>query len=325
MKNNHSDFYVYKYNSTSNDNFISASNNYDNLSEKSEKQNITYPIINPQQQSISQSKSIINTFPKKKPTINNYIKTSNYENYELNKIKSQIEVAGKNMIGDMSQIISNITDEENNFKNQLIEMDKRYKNRINELQNSKNKIIVNLKNKINEINRQNDSLMNELSNIENDNQSKCDELTNVIENLKNKINSKEDEIYKMKQYLNEQNNLINKNREDETNGLCYLYEKKINDILNISDNNQLKLLNIIKEKDRIIQELININGNKSSDYNDLINKIQRENESYKDIAQKSIHLAGSNINNNFINSLNPKNMSYQKDYKISKYLLSNKN
>ena len=156
------------------------------------------------------------------------------------------------------------------------------------------------------MNVQNDGLMNELTNIENDNNLKCAELTNVIKDLQNKINLREEEINKIKNNLDKKKILINKNKEEEKNSLCYLYETKLNDILNIADNNQIKLLNIIKEKDRIIQNLLKENDNKNLDYNNLINKIQKENEALKEESKKTIHLAGSNIYNNFMNNISKK-------------------
>ena len=301
----------YKYNSINN----KKNNNNDKYDHLSQKQYLITPNINVHQEynitrfniknnkkSFNSTQNKFNNFPNF--GINKSINTNfDFNNYESDKIKSQIEEAAKNMIGDMNQIITNITNDENNFKNQLIELEKKYTNRLNELENSKNKIINNLKNKIKQINEHNDFLINELSNIENDNNLKCNELSNVINNLKNNINSKEDEIYRIKQNINKQGILSDKNKEEEKNNLCYLYENKINDILNFSDNNQLKLLNIIKEKDRIIQELINANGNKGSNYNYLINKIQKENEVFKDVSKRSIHLAENNIYNNFINDI----------------------
>ena len=70
------------------------------------------------------------------------------------------------------------------------------------------------------------------------------------------------------------------------------------------------MLNIIQEKDKIIQELINSNKNKNHDYNNLINKFERENEEFKDVTQKSIYLAENNIYNNFLHNIN----NYPKNY-----------
>ncbi len=330
IKNIQKEVLPYKYNSM-NDNDNLNNNKSINSDIFSQNQNNTSPNIANIDDELHESKkytktksdieSIKKNINTKKNNIKNYvlfssntnnntnninnINNTNYEynNYESDKIKNQIEEAAKNMIGDMNQILENITSDENNFKNQLAQLENKYTNRLTELENTKNSIINNLKNKIIEINNQNDYLINELSNIENDNNSKCAELTNIINNLKNDINAKEDEIYKIKKHLNEQDIISGKNKEDEKNNLCYLYESKINDILNISDHNQLKLLNIIKEKDRIIQELIFANDNKSSNYNNLINKIQKENEVFKDVSKRSIHLAENNIYNNFINDV----------------------
>lgn len=73
------------------------------------------------------------------------------------------------------------------------------------------------------------------------------------------------------------------------------YEKKINNILNISEHNQIKLRNVIKEKEIIIQNLININKNKKEQFNQFINKINEDN--LKNIAEKSIGLAKYNLIN----------------------------
>ena len=76
--------------------------------------------------------------------------------------------------------------------------------------------------------------------------SKCQELVNMISILKNKINDKEEELYYIKNKLNEEETAENVNNENDKNNLCYQYEEKINNILNLSDENQKKLLDIIK-------------------------------------------------------------------------------
>ena len=136
----------------------------------------------------------------------------------------------------------------------------------------------------------------------------------MITTLQNQINNKEEEIYYMKNELNEKSKIENNNNENEKNNLCYLYEEKIKDILNIAEENQKQLLDIIKEKERIIQELIEANQNKTSNYNVLINKFQRENEEFKNVTQKSIFLAGNNVHNKFLNDLDNKTYKYQKNY-----------
>ena len=114
--------------------------------------------------------------------------------------------------------------------------------------------------------------------------------------------------------MNEEEKADNDNNENDKNNLCYQYEEKINNILNLSDENQKKLLDIIKEKERIIQELINANQNKTYNYNNLINKFKRENEEFKDVTQRSIYLAGNNVYNKFLNELDTKSYKYQQNY-----------
>ena len=74
-------------------------------------------------------------------------------------------------------------------------------------------------------------------------------------------------------------------------------KKKINNILNISEHNQIKLRNVIKEKEIIIQNLININQNKKEQFNQFINKINEDNQDLKNITEKSIGLAKYNLIN----------------------------
>ena len=85
--------------------------------------------------------------------------------------------------------------------------------------------------------------------------------------------------------------------EKEKESISKEYEKKINNILNISEHNQIKLRNVIKEKEIIIQNLININKNKKEQFNQFINKINEDNQDLKNIAEKSIGLAKYNLIN----------------------------
>ena len=318
---NNSDIYIYKYNSNNsginkseNLNINNSENNFKNKTE----------ILSPKLDLLSSNQNILindNMFNSQQNfpyeiSLNSFNQGKNNYNtsYQTYKIKSQIEEVGKNMMGDMSQIISNITNEEKNFKNKASELELKFNNRIKEIENSKNGTITNLQKKINEINNNNEQLRQDLINMEQDHFSKCQELTNMISNLQNKINNKEEEIYYMKNELNIQSKIKNNNNENEKNNLCYLYEEKIKDILNISEENQKKLLDIIKEKERIIQELIEANQDKTSNYNILINKFQRENEEFKNVTQKSIFLAGNNVHNKFLNELGNKGYNYQKNY-----------
>ena len=319
LDKNDSDIFVYKYNSSFN-NSENSNNNNNNLKNKSAVISQKLNLLN-SSKNIQITNNMFNSeqnFPYE-ISVNNFNYEKNNEDnippYESFKIRTQIEELGKNMIGDMTQIISDISNEEKNFKNKSLELELKYNNRMKEIEYNKNSIISDLKNKINDINNDNKNLKQDLINMEKEHISKCQELTNMISTLKNKINNKDEEIYYMKKQLNQEEKIISNNNENEKNNLCYLYEEKINNILNISDENQKKLLNIIKEKERIIQELIDANQNKTYNYNNLINKFQRENEEFKNVTQKSIYLAGNSIHNKFLNELDTtNNYKYQKNY-----------
>ena len=311
---NKSDIFVYKYNSSLNNSENIKSNKYKNNSEiisqklklLNSNSNILFNdnMIN-SEQNFPYDLSL-NNFNQGRSDINS--------NYQSDKIKSQIEKAAKNMMGDMSQIISSISNEENDFKNKCSELEIKYSNRLKEIEFNKNDIISNLKNKIREMKKHNEQLQQDLNSMEQDNILKCQELTKMISTLKNNINNKEEEIFILKKEFGEEEKIEKDNNENDINNLCYLYEEKINNILNISDERQKELLNIIKEKEEIIQELINANQNKTFSYNNLINKFQRENDEFKNVTQKSIFLAGNNIHKKFLNELGSNNYKYQEKY-----------
>lgn len=316
-KENQSDIFIYKYNSTMNKNEDKINDNtkYSNKSEIVE-QKLNFLNSN---QNINDNKNLYNSkqnFPYEVSLNNFNIKNKNDKNtnYESYKIKTKIEEAAKNMIGDMSEILSNITNEEQNFKNKYSELEIKYNNRLKEIRQEKDEIISNLKYKINEMHKNNELLKQDLIKVDQEHNSKCQELVNMISILKNKINYKEEELYHIKNQLDKEEKTDNDNNENEKNNLCYQYEEKINNILNISDENQQKLLDIIKEKESIIQELINANKNKTYNYNNLINKFKRENEEFKDVTQRSIYLAGNNVYNKFLNDLDTKSYKYQQNY-----------
>ena len=280
-KENQSDIFVYKYNSIMNKNEDKINDNT-KYSNKSEIVNQKMNFLN-SNQNFNDITNLYNSeqnFPYEVSLNNFNIKNNNDNstNYESYKIKTKIEEVAKNMIGDMSEILSNITNEEQNFKNKCSELDIKY------------------------------------IKVDQEHNSKCQELVNMISILKNKINDKEEELYYIKNQLNEEEKADNDNNENDKNNLCYQYEEKINNILNLSDENQKKLLDIIKEKERIIQELINANQNKTYNYNNLINKFKRENEEFKDVTQRSIYLAGNNVYNKFLNELDTKSYKYQQNY-----------
>ena len=316
-KENQSDIFVYKYNSIMNKNEDKINDNT-KYSNKSEIVNQKMNFLN-SNQNFNDITNLYNSeqnFPYEVSLNNFNIKNNNDNstNYESYKIKTKIEEVAKNMIGDMSEILSNITNEEQNFKNKYSEMDIKYNNRLKEIEQTKDEIISNLKYKINEMHKNNEQLKQDLIKVDQEHNSKCQELVNMISILKNKINDKEEELYYIKNQLNEEEKADNDNNENDKNNLCYQYEEKINNILNLSDENQKKLLDIIKEKERIIQELINANQNKTYNYNNLINKFKRENEEFKDVTQRSIYLAGNNVYNKFLNELDTKSYKYQQNY-----------
>ena len=316
-KENQSDIFVYKYNSIMNKNEDKINDNT-KYSNKSEIVNQKMNFLN-SNQNFNDITNLYNSeqnFPYEVSLNNFNIKNNNDNstNYESYKIKTKIEEVAKNMIGDMSEILSNITNEEQNFKNKCSELDIKYNNRLKEIEQTKDEIISNLKYKINEMHKNNEQLKQDLIKVDQEHNSKCQELVNMISILKNKINDKEEELYYIKNQLNEEEKAENVNNENEKNNLCYQYEEKINNILNLSDENQKKLLDIIKEKERIIQELINANQNKTYNYNNLINKFKRENEEFKDVTQRSIYLAGNNVYNKFLNELDTKSYKYQQNY-----------
>ena len=316
-KENQSDIFVYKYNSIMNKNEDKINDNT-KYSNKSEIVNQKMNFLN-SNQNFNDITNLYNSeqnFPYEVSLNNFNIKNNNDNstNYESYKIKTKIEEVAKNMIGDMSEILSNITNEEQNFKNKCSELDIKYNNRLKEIEQTKDEIISNLKYKINEMHKNNEQLKQDLIKVDQEHNSKCQELVNMISILKNKINDKEEELYHIKNQLNEEEKADNDNNENDKNNLCYQYEEKINNILNLSDENQKKLLDIIKEKERIIQELINANQNKTYNYNNLINKFKRENEEFKDVTQRSIYLAGNNVYNKFLNELDTKSYKYQQNY-----------
>ena len=316
-KENQSDIFVYKYNSIMNKNEDKINDNT-KYSNKSEIVNQKMNFLN-SNQNFNDITNLYNSeqnFPYEVSLNNFNIKNNNDNstNYESYKIKTKIEEVAKNMIGDMSEILSNITNEEQNFKNKYSEMDIKYNNRLKDIEQTNDEIISNLKYKINEMHKNNEQLKQDLIKVDQEHNSKCQELVNMISILKNKINDKEEELYYIKNQLNEEEKADNDNNENDKNNLCYQYEEKINNILNLSDENQKKLLDIIKEKERIIQELINANQNKTYNYNNLINKFKRENEEFKDVTQRSIYLAGNNVYNKFLNELDTKSYKYQQNY-----------
>ena len=229
---------------------------------------------------------------------------SNKDNeYELSSIKNQIKNAQKNISDQLNKILLNIDNcnQNLNYDGRLKEIENNYKEKISILISEKNKEIKRLELEMNKANSVNQKLIKEITEKNKDNNSKIIDLTNIVNHLTDELNKKEEEIIKIKN--NEKRNEFEKNNgiEYEKGRISKEYEKKINNILNISEHNQQKLKSVIKEKEMIIQNLINCNKDKTDEFNTFINKINDGNLELKNITEKSIGLAKYNLLNRINN------------------------
>ena len=229
---------------------------------------------------------------------------SNKDNeYELSSIKNQIKNAQKNISEQLNKILLNIDNcnKNLNYDGRLKEIENNYKEKISLLISEKNKEIKRLELEMNKANSLNQKLIKEITEKNKDNNSKIIDLTNIVNHLTDELNKKEEEIIKIKN--NEKRNEFEKNNgiEYEKGRISKEYEKKINNILNISEHNQQKLKSVIKEKEMIIQNLINCNKDKTDEFNTFINKINNGNLELKNITEKSIGLAKYNLLNRINN------------------------
>ena len=223
--------------------------------------------------------------------------------YELSSIKNQIKNAQKNISEKLNKILLNIDNcnKNLNYDGRLKEIENNYKEKISLLISEKNKEIKRLELEMNKANSVNQKLIKEITEKNKDNNSKIIDLTNILNHLTDELNKKEEEIIKIKN--NEKRNEFEKNngKEYEKGRISKEYEKKINNILNISEHNQQKLKSVIKEKEMIIQYLINCNKDKTDEFNTFINKINDGNLELKNITEKSIGLAKYNLLNRINN------------------------
>jgi len=223
--------------------------------------------------------------------------------YELSSIKNQIKNAQKNISEQLNKILLNIDNcnKNLNYDGRLKEIENNYKEKISLLISEKNKEIKRLELEMNKANSVNQKLIKEITEKNKDNNSKIIDLTNIVNHLTDELNKKEEEIIKIKN--NEKRNEFEKNNgiEYEKGRISKEYEKKINNILNISEHNQQKLKSVIKEKEMIIQNLINCNKDKTDEFNTFINKINDGNLELKNITEKSIGLAKYNLLNRINN------------------------
>ena len=298
-----------------------------NISNNSKNQFNTYPINNinindnylstaereNKNQSLYKFQSYYNTT--KSNNSNNNLNLSNNNikinpNYKFNNnssgiksIKNQIEYIQKNMSDQVSQILQNIdiNNQSMNYDQQLEQIEKNYQEQIRQLMEIKNKEIDELERELKEANKTNENLLNEISNANEDNNIKVIELTNIINSLTDEYNHKEEQILMIKGKSSKKTNFLENEIIEEKNMICSDYEKKINNILNISEHNQKKLMDVIREKDIIIQNLINCNQNKNKAFNEFVNKIDEDNKKLKNITEQSIGLSKYNLFNSKYN------------------------
>ena len=298
-----------------------------NISNNSKNQFNTYPINNinindnylstaereNKNQSLYKFQSYYNTT--KSNNSNNNLNLSNNnikinQNYKFNNnssgiksIKNQIEYIQKNMSDQVSQILQNIdnNNQSMNYDQQLEQIEKNYQEQIRQLMEIKNKEIDDLERELKEANKTNENLLNEISNANEDNNIKVIELTNIINSLTDEYNHKEEQILMIKGKSSKKTNFLENEIIEEKNMICSDYEKKINNILNISEHNQKKLMDVIREKDIIIQNLINCNQNKNKAFNEFVNKIDEDNKKLKNITEQSIGLSKYNLFNSKYN------------------------
>ena len=147
----------------------------------------------------------------------------------------------------------------------------------------------------------NQKLINEISEKNRDNNSKIIELTNIVNSLTDELNRKEEEIIKIRNNHNKNKSENNMETSLEKERIIKEYEKKINNIINISEHNQQKLRSVIKDKEIIIQNLINCNKNKTEQFNTFVNELEKDNKALKNITEKSIGLAKYNLINQINN------------------------
>ena len=274
--------YIYSYNKDSYDNY----NDYNYSKSYYNSKNI--------QENNNNNNSLYNF-----QTYYNSDYVNNNNEYELSYIKNQIKDAQKNISEQLYQILLNIDNynQNLNYDGKIKEIENDYKEKINLLISEKDKEIKGLELEMNKANLINQKLINEITEKNKDNNSKIIELTNIVNQLTEELNKKEEEIIKIKNNKKRDEFEKDNDIEYEKEKISKEYEKKINNILNISEHNQQKLKNVIREKEIIIQNLINCNKNKTDEFNIFVDKINNDNLELKNITEKSIGLAKYNLLN----------------------------
>ena len=191
---------------------------------------------------------------------------SSFEKFKLN-INEQLKVIN-NQIENFELIQSNLANS----------IETKYKNRINDIINDKDNIILDLKEQNENLRIQNEQLNNQMSNLNEENRIKILEYEKQIKLLEDTVLKKEEQIFILKTQLD---NLVitnKKNLQNETNRISIEYEKKIHNILNETDNSKEKLVKVINDRENDIRNLVETNKYQNEDLIQTVQKLKKQNE-----------------------------------------------
>ena len=191
---------------------------------------------------------------------------SSFEKFKLN-INEQLKVIN-NQIENFELIQSNLANS----------IETKYKNRINDIINDKDNIILDLKEQNENLRIQNEQLNNQMGNLIEENRIKILEYEKQIKLLEDSVLKKEEQIFILKTQLD---NLVitnKKNLQNETNRISIEYEKKIHNILNETDNSKEKLVKVINDRENDIRNLVETNKYQNEDLIQTVQKLKKQNE-----------------------------------------------
>ncbi len=236
------------------------------------------------------------------------IKTS-FEKFKFNIIE-QLKVIN-NQIENFELIQSNLANS----------IETKYKNRINDIINDKDNIILDLKEQNENLRIQNEQLNNQMGNLIEENRIKILEYEKQIKLLEDSVLKKEEQIFILKTQLD---NLVitnKKNLQNETNRISIEYEKKIHNILNETDNSKEKLVKVINDRENDIRNLVETNKYQNEDLIQTVQKLKKQNEyinnqlevslAEKEILQRNFNLI-SQEQNKFIQEKQNNENSFSK-------------
>ena len=236
------------------------------------------------------------------------IKTS-FEKFKFNIIE-QLKVIN-NQIENFELIQSNLANS----------IETKYKNRINDIINDKDNIILDLKEQNENLRIQNEQLNNQMGNLIEENRIKILEYEKQIKLLEDTVLKKEEQIFILKTQLD---NLVitnKKNLQNETNRISIEYEKKIHNILNETDNSKEKLVKVINDRENDIRNLVETNKYQNEDLIQTVQKLKKQNEyinnqlevslAEKEILQRNFNLI-SQEQNKFIQEKQNNENSFNK-------------